>query len=313
MEIPVYLFTGFLEAGKTKFIQETLEDERFNDGQRTLLILCEEGEEEYEPDNFSGPNVFVEIIDAPEKLTTKTLSYFEKKHNIKRTIIEYNGMWLSEVLYNAMPKNWIIYQEFMFADYNTFLNYNANMRSLMYDKLKSCELLVINRTPFEFDMNPIHKVVRGANRGCDIAYEHPDGSVTYDDIEDPLPFDTEAEIIEIADRDYAYWYRDLAESPDTYDGRKVRFTGIVARNPKLPKKSVVVGRHVMTCCADDIAYAGLLLMYDGADKLNSRDWVEVTASIEMKYTPLYATVGPVLTAISVEKADRPAPEVATFD
>ena len=46
MEIPVYLFTGFLEAGKTRFIQETLEDERFNAGERTLLLLCEEGVEE---------------------------------------------------------------------------------------------------------------------------------------------------------------------------------------------------------------------------------------------------------------------------
>ena len=48
MEIPVYIFTGFLEAGKTKFIQETLEDARFNDGERTLLLLCEEGIEEFE-------------------------------------------------------------------------------------------------------------------------------------------------------------------------------------------------------------------------------------------------------------------------
>lgn len=313
MEIPVYLFTGFLEAGKTKFIQETLEDERFNDGQRTLLILCEEGIEEYEPSTFSASNVFVEVIDEPEKLTAKTLSYFEKKHNVKRTIIEYNGMWLSEILYNAMPKNWIIYQEFMFADFTTFINYNANMRSLMYDKLKSCELLVINRTPFEFDMMPIHKIVRGANRGCDIAYEHIDGTVDYDTIEDPLPFDVNADIIEIADRDYAYFYRDLAESPDTYDGKKVRFTGIVAKNPKLPPDSVVVGRHVMTCCVDDITYAGLLLMCENANQLNTRDWVEITASVEMKYTPVYATKGPVLTAISIEPADRPEPEVASFD
>jgi len=201
----------------------------------------------------------------------------------------------------------------MFADFTTFLNYNANMRSLMYDNLKSCELLVVNRTPYEFDMVPIHKIVRGANRGCDIAYEHEDSSVTYDNIEDPLPYDVNADIIEIADRDYAYWYRDLAENPDTYDGKKVRFTGIVAKNPKLPKKSVVTGRHVMTCCVDDIAYAGLLLMYEDADKLNTRDWIEVTASVEMKYTPVYATKGPVLTAISVEPTDKPDPEVASFD
>ena len=60
MEIPVYLFTGFLESGKTKYMQETLEDKRFNEGERTLLLVCEEGEEEYDPSTFASPNVFVE-------------------------------------------------------------------------------------------------------------------------------------------------------------------------------------------------------------------------------------------------------------
>lgn len=53
-EIPVYLFTGFLEAGKTKFIQETFEDPRFNNGENTLLLVCEEGIEEYDPSRFKG-------------------------------------------------------------------------------------------------------------------------------------------------------------------------------------------------------------------------------------------------------------------
>ena len=39
--VPVYLFTGFLESGKTKFIQSTLEDKRFCRGERTLLLVCE--------------------------------------------------------------------------------------------------------------------------------------------------------------------------------------------------------------------------------------------------------------------------------
>ena len=108
MEIPVFLFTGFLEAGKTKFIQETLEDKRFNDGARILLILCEEGIEEYNPELFASPNVFVETVDEPEQLTEKTLKYYQTKHNVKKVMIEYNGMWMHSVLYDAMPKNWII-------------------------------------------------------------------------------------------------------------------------------------------------------------------------------------------------------------
>ena len=79
-DIPVYLFTGFLDAGKTKFIQETLEDERFNNGENTLLLICEEGEEEYDPSTFSGPNVFIELIDDQSELTPTNLERLQRKH-----------------------------------------------------------------------------------------------------------------------------------------------------------------------------------------------------------------------------------------
>ena len=59
-EVPVYLFCGFLDGGKTKFIQETLEDRRFNAGEKTLLLVCEEGEEEYET-AFKAQKLFLYI------------------------------------------------------------------------------------------------------------------------------------------------------------------------------------------------------------------------------------------------------------
>ena len=312
MEIPVYLFTGFLEAGKTKFIQETLEDERFNDGQRTLLILCEEGIEEYEPSTFSSSNVFVEVLDEPEKLNAKTLSYLQSKHNVRRVMVEYNGMWLLDVLYQALPKNWVVYQEFMFADFTTFLNYNANMRSLMYDKLKSCELLVVNRTPYEFDMVPIHKIVRGANRGCDIAYEHEDSSVTYDNIEDPLPYDVNADIIEIADDDYGLWYMDCAENTSDYIGKTIRIRALTMRNKLINAKSeIIVGRQIMTCCADDITYKGLLCKAPSAHDFAQGEWVLLTAKITFEKHRVYKEEkGPVLTALSIEKTTAPEKPVA---
>ena len=113
-QIPVYLFTGFLEAGKTKFIQETMEDPRFNDGERTLLLLCEEGVEEYDPSRFhDSKNVFIETLEEPEEINEVKLSSLVKKHKAERVVLEYNGMWLLQDLYNRMPENWIIYQEFM--------------------------------------------------------------------------------------------------------------------------------------------------------------------------------------------------------
>ena len=133
-------------------------------------------------------------------------------------MIEYNGMWMLDQLFQEMPENWIIYQEYSFYDANTFLTYNQNMRQLVYDKLKSADCVVFNRYREGMDRMPLHKVVRGVSRRPDIFYELPSGDAIVDDIEDPLPFDKEAPVIEIKDEDFALWYRDLSEDMNGYDG-----------------------------------------------------------------------------------------------
>ena len=145
MEIPVYLFTGFLESGKTKFIQGTLEDKNFNSGERTLLLICEEGIEEYDPSKFASKNVFSALIENESDLTAENLDALLKKNKCVRVIVEYNGMWMLDTLFQNMPESWMVYQEFMFIDSNTFFVYNKNMRNLMFDKLKGCEMVVFNR------------------------------------------------------------------------------------------------------------------------------------------------------------------------
>ncbi len=310
--IPVYLFTGFLEGGKTHIIQESMEDQRFNSGEKTLIIMCEEGIDELEIDRFWGKNCYLELIEDPEDLNRDMLTLLYKKHKIDRVIIEYNGMWLLDRLYAAMPADWFIFQNMMFADAKTFLTYNANMRQLMVDKLQACEMLVLNRTPDDIDKEEIHRVVRSVTLRATITYDYPDGHVEYDEIEDPLPFDIDAPVIEIKDEDYAVWYRDLAEDTDKYDGKTVRFKGIVARDGKLGKSALIIGRHVMTCCADDIEYNGMVCIFPSAINLKTRDWTIVTAKIKVEPHKLYGRPGPVLYAEKTEFATKPKQEVATF-
>lgn len=311
-EIPVYLFTGFLESGKTKFIQETLEDKRFNKGERTLLLVCEEGEEEYVPERFSGENVFIQYIEDTGRFTPDRLSAMVKRNKADRVVVEYNGMWQLSEFYNALPDDWTVYQEMMFADSTTFVNYNANMRSLVVDKLQGCELVIFNRCTDATDKMPLHKIVRGISRRADIAYDYVDGHVEYDDIEDPLPFDIEAPVIEIGDRDFALWYRDMNEEPKKYIGKTLKFKGLVAADGKLPKDTFVIGRHIMTCCADDIQYGGLIAVWDGASGLKTRDWITVTATLEFEYNKGYRGKGPVLHVVSAEPAQAPEEQVVTF-
>ena len=312
MEIPVYLFTGFLESGKTKFIQGFLEDERFNTDENTLLLVCEEGVEEYDSSRFKVDNVFIEYVDDEEELTESYLLELQKKHKISRVVVEFNGMWNIGGFIEEMPDEWIIYQEMTFAQAGTFLSYNKNMRQLTVDKLQGTNMLILNRTDDTIDREEIHKIVRGVSRSADIAYEFEDGTVEYDEIEDPLPFDIEADVIDIKDEDYAIWYRDLSEDMDKYVGKTVKFRGIVAYDNSFPKYTIVVGRHVMVCCEDDITYRGLVCKGVVVGGLKKRDWIIVTAKITKEYHEMYEEIGPVLYATEVKKCNPPEQQVATF-
>jgi G3E family GTPase len=312
MKLPIYIFTGFLEGGKTTIIQESLNDKNFNSGEKTLILMCEEGIEELDPTKFWGQNVYIELIESEEDLTKDKLSALTSKHKLDRIIIEYNGMWLMEKLYSAMPEGWEIYQNMMFADAKSFLNYNANMRQLVFDKVKDAEMVVLNRTSDSVDKEEIHKVIRGISRRAAIVYDYPDGHVEYDDIEDPFPFDINASVIEIADEDYALWYRDLSENTPEYDGKTVKFKALVANDPRLPKNTTVLGRHVMTCCVDDIQYAGVVANLPSGKNLKTREWVTVTAEVKIEKHKLYRDKGPVLYVKSTDFAVPPAQEVATF-
>lgn len=310
--LPVYLFTGFLEGGKTHIIQESMEDKRFNSGEKTLILQCEEGVDELDVSRFYGQNIYIEQIEDELEINKENLTALAKKHRLDRIIIEYNGMWSLNTLYENMPDNWAIYQEMMFADANTFLSYNANMRQLMVDKLLNCEMLVLNRTPENIDKEEVHKIVRGVSRRAAITYDYPDGHVEYDDIEDPLPYDLDATVVEITDENYAVFYRDLSEDMGKYNGKTLRFKGIVARDDKMGEKSLLAGRHVMTCCADDIAYHPLVCIFSEPNTAKTGDWMTVTGTIKIEKHKLYRGEGPVVYVKSTEFAVKPVQEVATF-
>lgn len=312
-QIPVYAFTGFLDSGKTKFIQETLEDPRFNAGERTLVLIFEEGEEEYDLSAYPHKNVYLETLDQ-QTVTEAQLTALEKKYRAERVVAELNGMQLVADLYNRFPQNWVIAQEVMFADATTFNAYNSNMRNLVMDKLMGAQMVVFNRlTPGE-DTMPLHKLARAANRRIDILYDYTDGTTKFDDVQDPLPFDINAPVIQIKDEDYALWYRDVTEEPEKYVGKTVCFKAQVAMLRRQKEGMFAPGRFVMTCCVEDIQFCGIPCRYADSKSLASRAWVQVTAKVSAEKHPLYkGDVGPVLTAIEVVK-DVPAadPDVATF-
>ena len=321
-QIPVYLFVGQLESGKTKFIQETMEDPQFDSGDKTLLLVCEDGEIEYDPSRFAFGGVHVAQIEDKSELTQENLAALAEKSGCGRVLVEYNGMWLLQDLYDAMPDNWVVFQCLATADGTTIKTYAGDnaMRALLLDKLRASELLVVNRAEAVNDDESrqlIHKLVRQASRRCDIAYEFKDGSVGYDDIPDPLPFDINAPVGEIPAEFFGVWYMDCMDEMEKYDGKTVKFLAQVCQTNRAGKGCFVPGRFAMTCCVQDIQFVGFPCKYDDYKNLEQRSWITLTAKVNVKYHPIYkgqtaGSTGPVLTALAIEPAEKPLDDVVTF-
>lgn len=313
MDIPVFLFTGFLDAGKTTFIQSLLEDREFNKGQRILVIQCEEGESELDLSKLpSNTTVNVETVEEEEALSELLLKKLEKQYKPTRIMVEYNGMWMLESFFQALPENWAIAGETLFVDSTTFAQYNANIRQLTVNKLRTAELVLFNRVTEETDKMALHKVVRVISRQCDIAYSYDSGKTEYDEIIDPLPFDINAPVVVVEDRDYALFYQDLVEDFKKYHGKTVEMNLLVANKGRMPKETFVAGRQLMQCCANDVQFAAFAFRYPGAAQLQHAGWYRIQATIEVRFSPVYGKKGPVFNVKSIHPTSEPEEPVATF-
>jgi uncharacterized repeat protein (TIGR03943 family) len=246
-------------------------------------------------------------------MTAENLTALLKKHKAERVMVELNGMWMANTLYDALPDGWFPYQEVMSVDSTTFKSYNANMRSLMFDKLQGASVVFFNRCTPETDVMALHSAVRAVSRRVGIIYEYVDGKIEQDEIEDPLPFDINAPVIEVSERDYAIWYRDMAEDLDKYVGKTVKVKGMTVRDEALKKNEFAFGRMVMTCCADDIAFNGLVAVSKNELECKNAGWYKITGEFKKEKHKMYKGVGPVLHVIAMEKTDAPVEPVATFD
>ena len=145
-EIPVYLFTGFLDSGKTSFILDTLSQDYFATGEKTLLIACEEGELEYDIEYLIKQNVYVEYVNEEEDLTNDILKKWDEAHKPKRVLIEYNGMWNTEsIMEDIYPSSWVLTQVISTVEYPTFNMFWNNMRSLVINQLTMSDMIIFNR------------------------------------------------------------------------------------------------------------------------------------------------------------------------
>lgn len=312
-EIPVYLFMGFLESGKTTFAKETLIERGFTEGDPTLLLICEEGIEEYDFDELESRNIHPVIIDD-SNLNTEYLLDLQDKYNPTRVMIEYNGTWKIEKLFGIrVPKGWTIVQVITFVDSTTFDNYYANMRQMMMDMLSTADMIIFNRCDENTKKAEYRRSMRAFNRRAQIVFENKDGLADLDEGETVLPFDINADVIALEDEDYGIWYIDACDNPDKYVGKKIRFRAMVHKPSGYAANEFVPGRFAMTCCADDIAFIGFKSYSSEIGPYKDRDWVMVTAEIGKEYYPEFEGEGPVLKCTSVARTSKADDELVYFN
>ena len=308
-DIPVYLIAGFLDAGKTNFINGILED-GFARQDRTLLLCCEEGEEEY--NSRALDNVTVITIEDEEELKCSYLKELEKKYRPQQVLIEYNGMGQMERLYReVLPANWVLYQIMTMVEASTFDLYAKNMGQLMMEKITNADMLVFNRCTPELRDSLRKRNLRMVNRRADIFLENVDGSSEDYLTGDECPFDLSQDVIDIPDEDFGVWYVDVMDHPDRYNGKLVHMKLIMCHSKKYPGIHCP-GRFAMVCCENDIQFLGLIAKGDTLDQYENRDWIEVTARMSAEKHKAYKGVGPVMNVLSVAPCEKPAQEVVTF-
>ena len=313
MEVPVYLITGFLESGKTTFIKDTLSAPDFADGSKTLLIVCEEGEEEYDEKDFSRHNIEILTVENEEDLTSEFLEQTHKFYKPSRVFVEFNGMWdVKKFVENSIPRRWEIVQTITMVDGSTFEVYLNNMRSILTNIFGFTELVIFNRCTEEMDLNKYRRAVKGVNMAAMLYFEDEEGEQLEPAREQP-PYDLNADVIRIDDVDFGLWFLDMNDNPARYEGKTVSFLGKVMIPRGFKTDMFIPGRNAMTCCAEDIRFIGFICKSRHTCQLKQKQWVEVTAQVKYEEMKEYGGKGPVLYAKHLKTVEAPAEELVYFN
>lgn len=308
--LPVYLINGFLESGKTEFIKFTIEQPYFRSRRNTLLLVCEEGESEYEERLLKKTNTILELVEDASDLTSQRMLELEKKYKPERIILEYNGMWNMKDM--KLPVHWKVEQQITIIDGSTFPMYYTNMKSLVAEMVRRSEMIIFNRCDgIEEDLPGYKRNVKAVNPKAEIIFEGRDGEIDAT-LEEELPYDLNQSVIALDDSCFGVWYLDAMDHLDRYVGKTISFVAQVLRPKNFPKGYFVPGRLAMTCCADDMAFLGYACEYEEAGALKEKSWVQVTAVVAKEYFADYQGEGPILKATKVEACKAPKEEVISF-
>jgi uncharacterized membrane protein YcgQ (UPF0703/DUF1980 family) len=313
MAIPVYVFDGFLESGKTSFIASVLQDPGFTVDEHTLIIQCEQGLDEFDPDMLKKTDTVIEYVEDEDEFDAGLLYSFVKRHHPDRVLIEMNGMWDLDAALQNLPRMMEVYQIIVTINAETFELYSMNMGQRMIQHISSADMIVFNRATEATRELIRGRNIRSMNVRASIYFENDDG--TSEDYGEgmPPPYDMDAEVIEIDDPWFGIFYLHAQENPEEYDGKTVRFKGNIYRGSGIGKDEFVPGRLGMVCCANDERFVGFIAKANGFELPEEHSWQMITAKIKIEEREQYRGTGPVLYVTEMSPAEPPEDEVVMFN
>lgn len=281
MASPVYLFTGFLDAGKTTLIKDTLCDEGFMEGiDRTLLLCFEQGEVEYEEDFCQQHHLYVEYFDDPADLTLEKIKDLDTIYHPDQVMIEWNGtVAVPDLILSGLPDYWPLVQILTEVDATTFELYMNAMRSMLFEQLRYSDTIIVNRCTPDTDGRMLRGNIKAINRQAQIYYEGAFGEPV-ELKQGLLPFDLNADVIDIKDDDYGLWYMDCSENPLKYAGKKIILRGQFAEKIPGYTQTFILGRRAMVCCSQDTSLCGITVTGVKIWEMNIGDWIEVEGELK---------------------------------
>ena len=180
------------------------------------------------------------------------------------------------------------------------------------EMIRKSEMIIFNRCDGIKDLNVYKRNIKAVNPSADVIFEDSNGEI--DEIfEEDLPYDLNQDPIVLDNQGYGIWYLDSMDHLERYEGKNIQFLAMVLKPEEYPDGYFVPGRMAMTCCAEDMAFLGYACEFAGTKDLKQKEWVKVTAKVAREYFADYKGEGPVLHAISVEKAKAPKDPVISFN
>lgn len=283
MNTRIYIFNGFLDSGKTTFLQDTVLNTDFCDDEKTVIVVSEEGEIEYKQEEIESRNCDLVYIDSEEDFTYEFFDNLKEKYNPTQVLIELNGMYMiNRILAASKPEGWDVVQVLTTINAQTFNLYVNNMRSLVYNQVVHSDLVIFNRVDDSMKKSFLRNTVKAINDSVQIIYEKEDGTVnTLED--DELPFDTSSSYLEIADHDFGLFCMDMIDHPETYHHKTIKLRGKFIGLDKQIPNGFILGREAMVCCADDTSLVGMVCVHQSAKQFIPNEWLELEGLVELKY------------------------------